>query len=81
LIEAGLLDLAGERETIEALLVSIGAARLSAAGCDVAEAFSDPEHRLYALLARQDPDSAHGRFNALVRQLDSYARATECVAP
>ena len=39
-----------------------------------------PEHRLYGLLARTDPDSAHGRYNALVRRLVRFERAAECVA-
>ena len=38
----------------------------------------DPEHRLYALLARDDPDAAHGRYNALIRRLVSYERALAC---
>jgi hypothetical protein len=41
---------------------------------------SDPEHRLYALLAADDSDSAHARYNALIRQLVSFERAAECVA-
>ena len=39
-----------------------------------------PEHRLYELLSRSDPDSAHSRYNALVRRLVSYERAAECVS-
>ena len=81
LIEDGLADLRQRRETVASLLVSIAATRLRAAGCAIAEPFADPEHRLYALLAEEDPDSAHGRYNALVRRLVSYARALECVAP
>jgi hypothetical protein len=81
LVEQGLADLNGRRETVASLLVSIGAGRLAAAGCDVAEPFADPERRLYLLLARDDPDSAHGRYNALLRRLISYERAAECVAP
>lgn len=80
LVEAGLADLRARRETAAALLVSIGAARLTESGHDVAEPFDEPELRLFALLARADPDSAHGRYNALVRRLVSYERAAECVA-
>jgi hypothetical protein len=36
------------------------------------------EHRLYALLAAEDSDSAHSRYNALVRRLVSFERAAEC---
>ena len=81
LVERGLTDLSDGTETAESLLVSIGAARLGACGHEVAEPFDDPESRLYELLAREDPDAAHGRYNALLRLLDSYARAAECVGP
>ena len=80
LIEEGLRDLAAGRETIAALLVAIGAPRLRRAGIAVAAAgFGDPEHRLYLLLARDDSDAAHSRYNALVRTLVSFERALECV--
>ena len=80
LIEKGLRDLASARETEEALLVSIGAARLRAAGVPVPdEIFEAPERRLYELLARDDPDSAHTRYNALLRRLTSFEDAAECV--
>jgi len=39
----------------------------------------DPEHRLYERLAREDPDSAHSRYNALLRRLTSFESALECV--
>jgi len=39
-----------------------------------------PEHRLDELLARADTDSAHSRYNALIRRLVSFERAAECVA-
>ena len=80
-VEQGLIDLREGRETIASLLVSIGAARLAASGHDVDEPFRDPEQHLYSLLAREDPCSAHSRYNALVRRLVSYERAAECVAP
>jgi hypothetical protein len=59
--------------TTASLLVSIAARRLAAAGLPVTAPIGDPEHRLYALLCDSGPDSAHGRYNALVRLLDSYA--------
>ena len=80
LIADGITDLRAGRETLSALLVSIGSRRLAAAGVDVPPPIPDPEHRLYALLSREDPDSAHGRYNALVRRLVSFERAAECVA-
>jgi hypothetical protein len=81
LVEQGLDDLRQGRETDASLVVSIGASRLRAAGCDVAEPLADPEHRLFARLAGEDADSAHGRYNAMIRRLVSYERAAECVAP
>jgi hypothetical protein len=78
LIEVGLGDLAAGRETVESLLVSIGAPRLREMGLDVRSPFSTPEHRLYALLSQSDSDSAHSRYNALIRRLVSYERALAC---
>ena len=80
LIEKGLRDLASGSETEEALLVSIGAARLKAAGVPVPEkTFENPERRLYELVAGEDVDSAHSRYNALLRRLVSFEDAAECV--
>jgi hypothetical protein len=79
LIEEGLADLAGGRETVPALLVAIGRPRLRRAGIEVPEVlFDDPEHRLYRLLEKDGSDSAHSRYNALVRALVSFERAVEC---
>ena len=35
----------------------------------------DPERALYLLLAAEDPRTAHGRYNAMVRRVTSFARA------
>jgi hypothetical protein len=80
LIEAGLIDLAGSVESVPGLLVAIGAPRLRQLGIAVPETVRDPEHRLYTLLARDDPDSAHSRYNALIRRLVSYERALACAS-
>jgi len=81
LIEAGVSDLREGRETIAALLVAIGAPRLRRLGIALPEQLPpEPEHRLYELLARDDSDSAHSRYNALIRRLVSYERAAECVS-
>jgi hypothetical protein len=78
LIDQGIADLAAGRETAEALLVAIGATRLRAAGLDVPEpGIEDPEHRLYDLISRTEPRSAHSRYNALIRRLVSLERAAE----
>ena len=79
LVEEGMADLARGIETIPALLVSIGAHRLRRIGLPVPEgAYPTPEHRLYEKLAETDPDSAHSRYNALVRRLVSFENAAEC---
>ena len=80
LIEKGLADLARGAETAEALLVSIGAPRLSRIGLAIPRPIPSPERRLYNLLAESDSDSAHSRYNALIRRLVSYERAAECGA-
>ncbi len=78
LIETGLEDLRSGRTTVAALLVSIGAPKLRQLGYSVTASIPEPEHALYALLAREDQDSAHGRYNALVRRLVSFERAAAC---
>jgi hypothetical protein len=80
LIEAGLDDLRQHRRSVAALLVSIGAPRLRQLGFCVPRTEADPERCLYELLARSDPNSAHGRYNALVRRLVSFERAAACVS-
>jgi hypothetical protein len=77
LVRQGLDDLRAGRETPFALLVAIGAPRLQRLGIDV-PALDSPEHRLYDLLARSEPNSAHSRYNALIRRLVSFERALEC---
>jgi hypothetical protein len=77
LVRQGLEDLAKGR----ALLVSIGAPRLRALGVSLPHVdIVAPEHRLYHKLWEQDPDSAHSRYNALLRRLVSFERAMECAS-
>lgn len=79
LVAAGLRDLAASRSTLEAELVLIGAPRLRELGIDVPGGRSaGAEHRLYALLAATDSETAHARYNALVRRLVSFERAAAC---
>jgi hypothetical protein len=76
IIKQGISDLVAGRETIESLLVSIGSPRLRQIGVAVPNTvISNPEHRLYDLLSAEDSDSAHSRYNALIRRLVSYERA------
>jgi hypothetical protein len=79
LVAKGLADLERSAVSVESLLVSIGAARLRGVGLTVTTPLADPEHRLYELLAREDADSAHSRYNALVRRLTAFESALECV--
>ncbi len=79
LIASGLDDLRSGLETVPALLVSIGAPRLRRLGYAIPRTISEPEQRLYALLARDHPVAAHSRYNALIRRLVSFERAAECV--
>jgi hypothetical protein len=79
LVQEGIADLARGIESIPSLLVSIGAPRLRRMGLPVPDpAIASPEHRLYDKLAESDPDSAHSRYNALVRRLVSFENAAEC---
>jgi hypothetical protein len=77
LVSQGLADLAQAKESVESLLVSIGAPRLERAGIHVDRPIPNAEDRLYDMLAREDSDSAHARYNALIRRLVSFERAAE----
>jgi hypothetical protein len=83
LIATGIRDLKDGRETIASLLVSIGAPKLRSLGVDVPNipdtSSPSPEHRLYDLLATDNPNSAHSRYNALIKKLVSFERAIPCV--
>lgn len=80
LIDKGIVDLEAGRETVESLLVSIGARRLREAGVPIPpETFTSPEHRLYEMLRIENPYTAHSKYNAFIRRLVSFERAAECV--
>jgi hypothetical protein len=75
------------REISDALpgsdLIREGLRDLAAGVESVADAFNHNdfvEHRLYDLLAVDDPDGAHSRYNSLIRRLVSFERAAECVS-
>jgi hypothetical protein len=81
LFEAAVADLRAGVESPAALLVSMVRSRLVDAGLVVPPATVErPAHRLYDLLAADDPDNAHGRYNALLRRIVSFARAAEHAA-
>lgn len=80
LIEEGLADLRVGRLSVNAMLVLVGEPRLRRLGLDIPPvAIDTPEHRLYEMLAAEEPDAAHSRYNALIRRLVSFERAAECV--
>jgi hypothetical protein len=77
LVQAGLQDLAAGRETEAALIVAMAAPRLRALGLEVPPGGGTvPSHRLYELLSGSDA-GAHGRYNALVGRIVSFARSAE----
>jgi hypothetical protein len=77
-IRAGLQDLAAGRESVESLLIQIGAPRLSWLGVVLpAKPDADADRRLYRLLEAQHGNGAHSQFNSLIRQLISFERALE----
>jgi hypothetical protein len=79
LVAQGMADLRQGDESVPALLVAIGAPRLRRLGIDVPGLeIPTPEHRLYMALSAEEPDSAHSRYNALLRRLVSFERAAEC---
>ncbi len=80
LIEQGLADLQSGNESVEALLVSIGAPRLRTVGVPVSGPIASPEHKLYARLAVDKGDGAHSAYNALIRRLVSFERAAACAS-
>jgi len=79
LIRQGLSDRDSAQESIPALLVSIGAARLARCGIVVARPLPEPEARLYQLLELTLGDGAHSKYNALLRRLLKFERGIESV--
>jgi hypothetical protein len=72
LVEQGVTDLRHGAESVPALLVAISAPRLRRLGIEVpGPEIPAPEHRLYLALSAAEPDSAHSRYNALLRRLVS----------
>ena len=77
----GLRDLQDGTDSLEALLVQVGASKLRSHGFTVPASASPlaPEHRLYARLEETHGLAAHSQHNALVRRLVSFERALACV--
>jgi hypothetical protein len=78
LVREGFADLERGVMTAPALLLLIGGPRLRSLGLPVPRTDNNPEHALYQLLSQDDSNSAHSRFNALIRTLVSFERAAEC---
>ncbi len=78
IVRAGIADLAGERETDCALLVSMAAPRLQLLGVSLPPTIPDAEARLQQRLLASHGDGAHSRYNALVRRMVSFQRAAAC---
>ncbi len=77
-IRAGLEDLAAGRESVESLLIQIGAPRLSWLGILLpVKPDADADRQLYRLLSAEHGNAAHSQFNSLIRQLVSFERALE----
>ena len=79
IVRQGLSDLEEGLESVESLVVSIGAPRLRRLGLTVPTPLVASEERLYRLLRAEHGDAAHSRYNALVRRLVSFERAAAAV--
>lgn len=78
MVQRGIDDLHRGHESVEALLVSIGAPRLRSVGVDMPASIVEPEHKLYLRLAQEKGNAAHSAYNALIRRLVSFERAAAC---
>ena len=80
LVASGIEALRHGEMTVEALLVSVGAPRMRAAGLDIPATpplTHSPEISLYLAIGEEHPTDAHSRYNALIRRLVSFERALE----
>jgi len=78
IVRKGFADLAAGRTSEESLFVLIGEPRLRRLGFEVPNVgIPDPELQLYDLLSAEGTDSAHSRYNALMRLLVSFERGVE----
>jgi hypothetical protein len=78
MVRKGLADHASGRETIESLLIQIGATRLRRSGVGVEKNVNpDADYKLYELLGKLNGRRAYSQYNAWIRQLVSFERALE----
>lgn len=77
-IRRGLADARAGRWTAEALALAVAPTRLRALDLDVpTDLPTDAEHALYARLQDDGVDDPYARYNALLRELDSFLEALE----
>lgn len=76
----GIEDLRQALDTVDAAAVLLARSRLIAAGLDVPDGLvgnDEPSHRLYRLLGQAEIPDPYSRYNAILRRVDSFARALE----
>lgn len=74
----GLTDARADRWSAEALAVAVAPTRLRGLGLDVPTDLPEaPELALYASLQHAGVDDPYGRYNAMLRELDSFIEALE----
>jgi hypothetical protein len=72
----GIEDLKAGRETVNALAVSVAAAKLGVRDLVGDVSAEEPAaHRLYLRLNNELGDAAHSRYNAILARVASFARA------
>jgi hypothetical protein len=77
IVAKGLADQRNGVATIESLALEVVASRLRPLGFAVTTSTPEPELILYARLRAEHPTDAYGRYNSLLRRLDSFASARE----
>ena len=76
IVDTGLADLAHGTVSAESLVVSLAAARLRREGVPIGATLTNPENRLYDLLANYCGDLTHARYLAWLQQIESFADAS-----
>jgi hypothetical protein len=78
LVRQGLDDLAARRHSVPALLVAGASTRLRRVGLEIPpHEIREAELSLYRALCNESSGGAYARYNALLAELTSFARALE----
>jgi hypothetical protein len=79
MVRKGLADFGRGEQSLESLLVQIGAPRLREAGLPIIreKVDMDADYRLYDLLCKTHDNEAHSQYNSLIRELVSFERGLE----